>query len=147
LIEVQRTEEALGIIRLTGISGLIYAGVCMAQAQAAPPALYTPAQEGLGATVFVQNCAMCHGANLQGDEGPPLVGQKFAGAGTGNTIGSIFSLITQQMPLSNPASLTQTQYEDVMSYILSKNGYPAGNAVFAFAASITSNVPLVSAIK
>ena len=108
--------------------------------------MYTSAQAAAGATVFAQNCAVCHGANLEGDEGPPLNGQTFS-RGAGNTIGSIFSLMTQQMPQSNPGGLSHEQYVDVMAYILSKNGYSSGNAPLPYGASLTSSVPLVSTGK
>ena len=59
-------------------------------AQAAnPPAIYTAGQAAAGAAAYVQNCAMCHSANLAGGGGPALVGPGFASAGT--TIGSIFT--------------------------------------------------------
>ena len=135
------------VLKITGTFALAYAAWFLPVAQAAPPALYASAQAVAGAVVFTQNCASCHGANLQGDEGPALIGQKFAAPGAGNTIGSIFSLITQQMPLTNPGGLAQTQYEDVMSYILSKNGYPSGNTALAYTGSLTSSLPLVSTVK
>lgn len=127
----------------------IGAGLTAAAAQAVaapPPAIYTPAQASAGATVFAQSCASCHGATLQGEAGPALTGPGFV-AGVGNNIGSLFSLVAQQMPLSSPGSLSQTQYEDVVAYILSKNGYPAGSTALNYTQAMTSTVPLVSAGK
>lgn len=119
----------------------------MGAAAATPPALYTAAQATAGATVFAQNCAMCHGADLQGGAGPTLVGQSFASASNNYTIGAIFSEIAEQMPAGQPGSLSQDQYTDALAYILSKNGYPAGSTALNYNASLASSVPLVSQVK
>jgi mono/diheme cytochrome c family protein len=111
---------------------------------AQPPALYTGAQAKAGASLFAANCAMCHGAELKGGGAPGLIGQSFAPASAGFTIGSVFSVIAQQMPATSPGSLTQDQYAQVMAYILRENGYPAGNNALGYTASLTSTVPLVS---
>ncbi len=116
-------------------------------AAAAPPALYTAAQSASGATVFAQNCAMCHGADLKGGAGPSLVGQSFASAANKYTIGAIFSEIAEQMPAGQPGSLTHDQYTAALAYILSKNGYPAGSTALDYNASLGSSVPLVSQVK
>src|ERR1700757_842738 len=108
-----------------------------------PPALYTSAQAKAGADVYTQSCAMCHGADMKGSAGPALLGQSFAAAGSGSTIGSVFSTIAQQMPQTAPGSLSQTQYEDVMAYILQANGYPAGGSALVYKDSLASTVPLV----
>jgi mono/diheme cytochrome c family protein len=114
---------------------------------ASVPALYTGAQAVAGAKVFAQNCAMCHGAALQGMAGPALVGQSFASASNNYTIGAIFGEIAQQMPAGDPGSLTQTQYAAAMAFILSKNGYPAGPKKLDYTASLGSAVPLISQVK
>lgn len=93
---------------------------CAASAQAAPPpALYNPAQAAPGAQLYNQHCAMCHG---QPTQGWLFSSQKV----THLRLGDIFSIMTTRMPFNNPASLTHTQYEDIMAYILKQNGYPAG---------------------
>ena len=111
------------------------------------PALYTAQQATDGKTVFSQNCAICHGHALQGKIGPALVGQNFAPASGNNTVGSIFTMLSTQMPYGAGGSLTQTQYEDAMSYILSKNGYPAGRTMLGYSSALASTVPLVSQVK
>jgi mono/diheme cytochrome c family protein len=126
------------------------AGLLLAAAPAGaatPPAIYTAAQAAAGGTVFSQNCAMCHGANMQGEAGPALLGQSFAAAGSNYTVGAIFSEVAEQMPAGNPGSLTHDQYASVMAYILNKNGYPAGSTALDYNASLASTVPLVSQVK
>ena len=84
---------------------------------------------------------------MKGGAGPALIGQGFAAAGAGSTISSVFSTVAQQMPESAPGSLTHTQYEDVMAYILKANGYPAGGTALGYTDSLSSTVPLVSQVK
>lgn len=132
------------------ITGSAIAGLLLCASAAAagtPPALFTAAQASAGATAFAQNCASCHGADLKGGAGPALIGQGFAAAGSGATVGSIFTTMAEQMPSSSPGSLSQTQYEDIMAYVLQQNGYPAGSAALVYKDSLTSTVPLVSQVK
>ncbi len=118
-----------------------------ARAASAPPAIYTAAQASTGADVFTKNCAVCHGAALQGEAGPTLLGQSFASAANNYTVGAIFGEIAEQMPAGAPGSLTHDQYTAVMAYILAKNGYPAGPTKLDYNASLGSSVPLVSQVK
>ena len=111
------------------------------------PSLFTAQQASAGADVFSQNCAMCHGADLKGAAGPALIGQSFASPGNGATLGGIFSVIAQQMPASSPGSLTQTQYENAMAYILKLNGYPAGTKPLVYKDALASTLPLTSQVK
>jgi polar amino acid transport system substrate-binding protein len=90
---------------------------------------------------------MCHGVDLKGGAGPALIGQSFASPGSGATIGGIFSVIAQQMPASSPGSLSQSQDENVMAYILKMNGYPAGAKPLVYKDSLISTLPLESQVK
>ncbi len=131
------------------ITGSFFLGAlaCAVSASAAtPPALYTAAQASVGTADFTQSCAMCHGADLKGGVGPALLGQAFAAPANKYTVGSIFTNIATQMPMGQAGSLTHTQYEDVMAYILKENGYPAGSSAFDYAKGLTDATPLVSAV-
>ena len=123
---------------------LLFAGAAVA---GTPPALYTAQQASAGADVYTQSCAMCHGADLKGGAGPALTGKSFASEGTHSTIGGVFAQEAQQMPAGQPGSLSQTQYEDVMAYILQQNGYPAGSTAFDYKAGLASTAQLVSQAK
>ncbi len=132
------------------VTGLAAAGLLLATVAAmaaTPPALYTQTQASAGATVFAQSCAMCHGADLKGVAGPALIGPTFAAPGNKYTVGSVFTEISQQMPVSAPGSLSHDEYADVMSYIMSKNGYPAGTTALDYTTSLTSTVPFVTQVK
>ena len=105
-----------------------FVGMAAGVGAATPLALYTPSQATAGADVYAQNCAACHGAGLQGGAGPALTGQSFAGPANHATVGTIFSVIAEQMPADRPGGLSHTEYENVMAYILSQNGYVAGSS-------------------
>jgi mono/diheme cytochrome c family protein len=132
-----------GMAALAGLAAVSVA----ARAASAPPAIYTLAQATAGADVFSKNCAVCHGAALQGIAGPTLLGQSFASAGNNDTVGGIFGEIAEQMPAGAPGSLTHDQYTQVMAFILAKNGYPAGPTALDYNAALGSSVPLVSQVK
>jgi mono/diheme cytochrome c family protein len=136
--------KRMNIITWASALCLVAAGQAVA---VPPPAIYTAAEAAAGSAVFAQNCAMCHGANLQGEAGPSLIGQSFASAASNDTVGAIFAEIAEQMPAGNPGSLTHDQYTQVLAYILSKNGYPAGGTALDYNASLASTVPLVSQVK
>jgi cytochrome c len=74
---------------------------------------YTNAQAARGATVYTQYCAVCHGANLQGEAGTPLKGRTFLQAYGAGTAAQLYDFISRQMPLNAPGSLSQKQYLDV----------------------------------
>jgi len=98
-----------------------------ASAQTKQSGGYTSAQASRGATVYTQSCSACHGANLQGEAGPPLTGQSFQLAYGGGTAAQLYDFISRQMPQDKPGSLSQRQYLDVTAYVVSRNGIAAGD--------------------
>ena len=106
------------------------------------PALYTAAQATAGMGKFIGNCAVCHGAKLQGMAGPSLKGPNFASAKANFSISDVFTIVSQNMPATNPGSLEQGDYVEIMAYLLQQNGYPAGSSALTFASAMQSKVPL-----
>jgi mono/diheme cytochrome c family protein len=98
-----------------------------AQGTAAPAVPFTTAQATHGKTVFDQQCAGCHGAKLEGGGGPALAGASFQSSWKGRSVADLNDQIAQTMPLSDPGSVTGKDLTDVVSYILSAQGVPAGN--------------------
>lgn len=78
--------------------------------------------------MYSENCARCHGPDLKGQAGPALAGEKFASTLEFGKMSAdqLFTFISTQMPSDHPGSLSQKEYEDVLAYILSRNGYPKG---------------------
>jgi cytochrome c len=115
-------------------------------ASAKLPALYMKTQATAGAKVYGARCEVCHGAALQGVNGPALVGHNIMLLGEKNhlTVGDFFQFITAQMPLNAPASLSHADYVNVMAYLLQKNGYPAGAKPLTYAGAMKSSVKMTS---
>ena len=106
------------------------------------PALYTAAQAMAGMGKFVGNCAMCHGAKLQGISGPSLKGPNFASDKANFSVSDVFTIVSQNMPATNPVSLEHDDYVEIMAYLLQENGYPAGGTALTFDGASQSKVPL-----
>jgi mono/diheme cytochrome c family protein len=106
---------------------------------------FTSSQMTHGEKQFAQSCAACHGDHLEGGAGPALTGPTFVTLSkkVGADVGDIFTYMTTNMPLNNPATLSHDQYVDIMAFILSKNGYrPAGKAL-TFVTAQSSKAPIV----
>ncbi|TAM12842.1 MAG: transporter substrate-binding domain-containing protein [Nevskiaceae bacterium] len=115
-----------------------------ASAGVAKPALYTEAQAQAGHKKYMADCAQCHGDNLEGFVGPALTGRHFAPVASNFHVKDIFSIISKNMPATQPGSLSQDDYVDIMSWVLHKNGYPAGDKALTFGDATRSALPFVS---
>jgi alcohol dehydrogenase (cytochrome c) len=91
---------------------------------------YTKEQAQIGAQIYSGSCSVCHGSRLQGGAAPALTGPVFAQSlqATYTTASALFALVSTQMPVNNPGSLSKQQYTQVLAFILAKNGYPVGSA-------------------
>lgn len=68
-----------------------------------------------GATVYKHQCLSCHGARLLGVSAA-LTGPSFAHANL--DVGQVYAIVTSQMPLTAPGSLSKLDYAAVISYVL-----------------------------
>ena len=107
------------------------------------PALFTDTQAKVGYAKFLGNCAQCHGTHLEGRSGPSLKGPNWANAKADYTVGEVFTVVSQQMPATNPGSLEHVDYEQIMAFLLQQNGYPAGSTPLQFDKAVASKVPLL----
>ncbi len=111
-----------------------------ASARAQSAALYTDAQARTGLDSYENNCAMCHGANMEGVSGPTLLGSSFTSHY--ETVGDLMQFIVQNMPMDNPGGLSHEDYVDILAYILTKNGWPSGKSALTFDSANASKAPL-----
>jgi mono/diheme cytochrome c family protein len=127
---------------------LLWLGLGLAPLPAvAAPALFTAAQAASGAATYGRDCASCHGTALQGVTGPALVGQAFASAADHYTVALVFNNIWQGTPAGAPDSLSQTEYVDIMAYIMARNGLPAGMVALTYRGAAASGAPFYSLVK
>jgi mono/diheme cytochrome c family protein len=89
--------------------------------------VYTADQAKRGAMVYADQCAACHGENLEGNGAmPPLAGEDFAKMWSGRTVAELFEKTHSTMPMTAPGTLTEQQTADVVAYMLQVGTHPAG---------------------
>lgn len=108
--------------------GLTFAAVLFAQSgKTTSDGVYTQAQADKGHDLYTQQCATCHGAQMEGSgQNPPLKGDAFLSNWSGQTLGDLYTTIKTTMPATKPGSLESGQVAQLIAYILSTNSYPAG---------------------
>lgn len=113
------------------------------RASADPSALYTDDQAQDGLNAYETNCAMCHGANMEGVSAPTLLGSTFTSHY--ETVGDLMQFISQNMPMDNPGGLSHKDYVDILAYILLKNGWSSGKHALTFKNANASKAPFADA--
>ena len=113
------------VMRLVYISLALLAGTSIAlfgarsnlRAQSAATAVsYTEAQADQGRAVYAQQCASCHGANLDdGAYGPPLTGDDFRQKWGGRSLDALFTYTSERMPPAQPGTLGDATYAQVLA--------------------------------
>ena len=89
--------------------------------------VFTQAQAERGRDQYQKSCASCHKADLLGESAaPPLAGPEFAQRWTGQSLDDLLTTIRRSMPQEAPDSLGTAAYADIVSFLLSVNGSPAG---------------------
>src|SRR4051812_29243591 len=88
---------------------------------------FSATQVESGRLEFAAKCQTCHGAQLQGTGAPALKGRSFSLQWNGKTLSAFYSYVHKEMPLGNPESLKRQEYADIVAFILSQNGLPAGD--------------------
>ncbi|QSO54694.1 c-type cytochrome [Alicyclobacillus curvatus] len=75
-----------------------------------------------GAVIFQQTCAVCHGTDGQGQSAPPLWGPNSFNSGAGmHNLNTMSEFVKNNMPASNPGSLSLQQAADASAYVLSQS--------------------------
>ena len=91
--------------------------------------VYTADQAKRGEALYVQECAMCHGATLKdGELATPLAGEAFRQEWNGHSAGDLFERMRTTMPEGAPGKLSGQEYADVLAHVLSVNEFPAGTS-------------------
>lgn len=96
--------------------------------------VFTAAQAARGRLAYSGGCGFCHGRRLNGAPDdpdmrstPPLARARFLREWDGRSLASLFEYTRVTMPEDNPASFTDEEYADVIAYMLSVSGMPAGD--------------------
>lgn len=106
------------------------AGGGAAAAPTGTPVTFTQAQVDRGASRYERDCLECHGDTLNGGliGGPPLRGLAFeAKYLNGAPASALFLFASTAMPPDNPGGYQASIYADLVAYILTFNGFTAGD--------------------
>jgi S-disulfanyl-L-cysteine oxidoreductase SoxD len=123
---------ACALALATGYSVIgVEAGTHAAGTQAASvwDGVFSAAQQKRGDALYVTECSTCHGETLKGGEGAPaLVGADFIARWSQGTLADLFDKVSQTMPAppEQPGKLSPQQNADVVAFMLSASGFPAG---------------------
>ncbi len=89
--------------------------------------VYTQEQSKRGRAQFNDQCASCHGPDMNGGEmAPPLAGSAFLSNWDGENAGSLEERIRTSMPQGAEGTLSRQQVVDIMASMLAANDAPAG---------------------
>jgi len=119
-------RRALASLATAGVLALVAGGPALGKGSQS--GVYSAAQADEGARVYAVQCAMCHGARLEGTvETPGLVGRFVANWG-GRPIADLFDYVSRAMPQGAPGRLSAQDNARLVAFILRTNGAPAGDA-------------------
>lgn len=91
--------------------------------------VYTVEQRDAGRALYAKHCVTCHGAHLRGSPGGPrIVGPVLNDKYDGAPLSAYYDYVRYAMPKGQIGSLTEQQYVDVIAFVLSVHGAPAGEA-------------------
>ena len=90
--------------------------------------VFTSAQAARGKAPFERSCGRCHNNELAGSErGPALKGNVFWSKWENDNLSGLFEKIRDTMPQDGPSLVNDEQKADILAYIMSVTGMPAGN--------------------
>lgn len=118
-------SAACGAIAQTGPNGL----------RSVRDGVYTAEQARRGQIAYTGPCDRCHGYKLDGASddpdmlpAPPVAGAKFLREWNGRSLAALFEYLRVAMPANNPGYLSDAEVADIVAYMLSMSGLPAGPA-------------------
>ena len=120
------------------VAAAVLSGAVALRAQQAPQpriwqGVYTAAQAERGKATFLVTCQRCHNADLSGDRGPALKGERFMTTWGGGGANRLFEKIRDTMPPFATSTLDDATKLDIVTFILQTNGFPAGQKDLAAA--------------
>jgi alcohol dehydrogenase (cytochrome c) len=131
------------IARTAAACAPAFLAALMLPVPAAADGPYTLDQVSRGKSLYGDHCASCHGDKLEGATAPALAGKAFAEGWSQptKTVDDLFYIIRTAMPRPDVGSLTEQQYLDVLAFMLSRNGVPAGGS------PLTADSAALSAVR
>lgn len=134
LIARARLRSLLLVAALSAAFGAL-AQTAATNAPSIRDGVFTAEQARRGQIAYTGPCDRCHGYLLDGASddpdmlpAPPVAGPKFLRKWNGRTLASLFEYVRTTMPSNNPGYLSEVEVADIVAYMLSVSGMPAGVA-------------------
>ena len=113
--------------------------------------VFTAEQARRGQVAYTGPCDRCHGFKLDGapDDpdmlpAPPVAGPKFLRKWDGRTLAVLFEYVRTTMPTNNPGYLSEAEVADIVAYMLSVSGLPAGDEALSPEPEALASIVIVS---
>ena len=113
--------------------------------------MFTAEQARRGQAAYTGPCDRCHGFKLDGapDDpdmlpAPPVAGSKFLRKWDGRTLAVLFEYVRTTMPTNNPGYLSDAEVADIVAYMLSASGLPAGDTALPTEPEALASIVIVS---
>ena len=111
------------------------AAVSNAEDRTINDAVYTKAQAKAGEALYKTNCLTCHDKKYF----RPVLKRW-----DGQSLDVFYTVMAASMPESNPGSLPDKEYVDILAYILSLSRYPAGDAELTFSGNALAEIMIAN---
>ena len=98
-------------------------------------------QAAAGRKLFEQSCAGCHGAKLEGNNGPALSGVTWQQRFGGGKLLTVWGEIKGPMAEYAGVRFSAQQSLDILAYLLQQNGLPAGTQPLADTRELSDTLP------
>jgi len=102
-----------------GLTAAVVCAAALAAAHTTKDGAFTTQQVARGKLVYEKSCSNCHQADFYRER---LERWK------NKPVAELFEAVSTAMPADNVGSLTTSEYLDVLAYVFSITGSPAGNA-------------------
>lgn len=140
---LQSAKQAVARLRLVSLVVGAFLGGSLHAAQDAALGTFTEEQFARGAQLYAQECASCHGADLEGGVAPAIAGVSFRKSYSSNgiNVGDLFNRISTSMPPRQIGVLNETEMLDVVAYVLGRNNVLPGDEALTSDYAALSRIP------
>ena len=132
------TNRHSNSVTIVGLAALALSFSGPVSAQQVGPGSYTAVQADIGASVYAEQCLVCHLDDLRGSfEAPELAGANFRSTWGARPVTDLVNLVASTMPPQAVGSLTTEEVAGVVAYLLQANGVEPGTRGLAVASGST----------
>ena len=97
------------------------AKVILSTASGLPAASFLMSQAARGSEIYDQTCVKCH-------EGSQLIGPAFVESWNNRRVYDLYALVRSTMPLDDPGGMKDTEYIDLIAFLLQQNKHASAGA-------------------